>query len=365
MDLDRPETRWDFTLPHEEAEAADRLAAEWESSLRPFDNFECDLLRKIGVHSVRITRCQHHERALRTLHATRARLRWDEDRRTAAEATASRLPKAPSLVVAKLAATKQGCDWLIDRWEGLGRLLASDQNWDKSQESLAMDLLGVAPEFRRGPTPLDGDLDARRGLVRAEVDRLHALNARAMIEMDAAEREMAVQGFGPDHDGQLAEVRRFERSCTRGLEWSRNQLRSYRTSPIRSGMGTLTGTATGTGTGRFAPPPMPTPPPPASRSGAEDREEQQFRAERQRAALQAMPAPVAPPETLDLTAAVPAAVPETEPAATAEPSQDAPLTPLESLRIVMGRPEILEMSPADRARALIRGLGSPPGGRRA
>ena len=212
LELDTPpDSTWDALAPDLEIAAAKGRAEFWNSSLKPHDAFEVYLVDQVAAQSVRIDRCQHQERAVRRLHAKRANLRWDEDRRNAAEALGARLAQNPPLFARKLDGTKQGCEWLIARWEGLGAALAANGDWDAAQSSLALDLLGVPAALRNGPTPLDGDSGARLALVRAEVDRLKSLNARAMAELDDCERELALQGFGPDLDGQLSAIRRFER----------------------------------------------------------------------------------------------------------------------------------------------------------
>jgi len=223
-----PAPTWNVIPPHEEAGAAADRAAEWNSSLRPFTAFDVFLVDQIAVNSVRMERCQNHERTTRTRNARRAALRWQVDRELAAEELGAKLPKSPTRVARKLRATKQGCQWLLSRWEGLGGILDAAGDWDEAQRSLALDLLGTPREFRAGPGPLPGDLDGRRALILAEVGALRDAIRDSLAELDASEREAAEMGFGADHDGELASIRRFERTCTRRLEWAREQLRPGR-----------------------------------------------------------------------------------------------------------------------------------------
>ena len=336
------ETPWNFAFPHEEREAADRFFEEWHSSLKPHDNFEVYLLRQVAVNAVRIDRCQHQERAIRALHATRAGLCWDEDRRKAAEVLGARLRGSPTVVLHKLAATRQGCDWLIVRWEGLGRVLDANGEWDADQEALALDLLGLANEFREGPTPLDADLEGRRRLVRDEVDRLHALNARAMEELDGREREMAILGFGPDLDGQLAAVRRFERLCSRHLEWARNQLRSYRKGPNPDG--------SGPGSSRSGSYQIPSPaPPPARKTEEEWREATRALAASRTAAPSPEPAPVPEPTIVEES----------------DEERVARMSPEERREAIRNHPEYQALSPLNRIMTLLTGEVAQPTNRRA
>lgn len=217
---------WNFVLPHDEAAAADARSREWESSLRPNDAFEVFLVQQIGVHATRLERCQNEERSIRSRRARRAGLCWDEDRGLAAEVLGATLPKSPEIVTRRLRATKQGCDWLIGRWEALRGVLGEKGEWDEAQETLAMDLLGLPAELRDGSTALAGGPEALALLMRDEIDRLWAFRAGALDELDAHDRVAAEAGFGPDPEGQLAALHRFERTCARRLEWARNQLRA-------------------------------------------------------------------------------------------------------------------------------------------
>jgi hypothetical protein len=48
----------------------------------------------------------------------RALLSWDSDRRAYVDALGARLPKDPARIARALEGTKQGADWLIERWQG-------------------------------------------------------------------------------------------------------------------------------------------------------------------------------------------------------------------------------------------------------
>ncbi len=237
-----PSPTWNFIPPHEEAAAAADRAAEWNSSLRPFDAFDVFLVDQMAVNGVRMERCQNHERTTRTRNARKATLRWEEDCELAAEELGAKLPRSPARVARKLRSTKQGCEWLRTRWQALGHVLESAGDWDEAQRTLALDLLGTPREFRAGPCPLVGDFEGRRELVGDQVGRLVAEICGPLAEQDASDREAAEMGFGPDHDGELASIRRFERTCTLRLEWARQQLRSsYRTGRLDRTPGRIDG----------------------------------------------------------------------------------------------------------------------------
>ena len=78
-------------------------------------------------------------------------------------------PEGPGAGARALRRTRQGADWLIERWEALGEVLRTNGGWDDAQRRLAFDLLGVPPELRRQP---------RKVLARRRRAGLAALAAR-------------------------------------------------------------------------------------------------------------------------------------------------------------------------------------------
>lgn len=204
----------------EEAEAVARRVEEWTPSFRPRDGRESWLLRQAVVSSLQVEHCQEQERALRSRAARRASLRWDEDRRDAAEALGAKLGKNPALVSRELCHTKQGVSWMIARWESLLLVLDSEADWDASQRRHALDLLAIPAEFRTGPTPLDGDKDTRHALILAEIARLNRLISGGLDELDAQERTLAEQGICLLADKQVTLARRYESA------WSRREARA-------------------------------------------------------------------------------------------------------------------------------------------
>src|SRR5262249_30999417 len=132
-----------------------RRAEKWATVMKPVDPIEAWFVGQLAVESVRVERCQGDERVLMVRQALHAESGWDEDRRLAAEELGAGLSNNPALVVRRLRQTSQGCDWLVEHWQGLERALKAEGRWDDRQRALALDLLGVSPELRDGPTPLD------------------------------------------------------------------------------------------------------------------------------------------------------------------------------------------------------------------
>ncbi len=220
----------DLVLPEEEEAAiAVRLEA-WTPIMAPRDAQEHWLVEQAVVSSVRMERCQAHEAALRTRKATRATLCWEGDREREAVELGATLAKSPELVASQLRDTKQGCAWLIGRWEGLGRILEARGDWDRAQRRLALDLLGIPPELREGPTPLDGD---RPTLIREQVAGLEALQVESLEALDELERAAAEVGLGHDLDKALALVQRYEAASLRRFRWTQAELKKGRSPALK------------------------------------------------------------------------------------------------------------------------------------
>ncbi len=210
-----------LVLPDEEGAVIAARIVAWTPVLLPQDEYDDWLVAEMAVSSVRIDRCRAHESALRIRQADRAALCWDIDRECEAEDLGDRLAKAPAKVAGTLRRTKQGCAWLIARWEGLSRVLQANGDWDAPQQRLALDLLGTPKELREGPTPIDGD---RPALIREQVAHLNAVKAGALDELDERERADAEIGLGGDTDQSIALARRYEAACLRRLKWAQAQL---------------------------------------------------------------------------------------------------------------------------------------------
>ena len=117
-------------------------------------------------------------------------------------------------MVSRLLATKQGCGWLLERWQALGAALMERGTWTEAQRVLAVNLLGTPAEFRDDPvwhTPAD--------VVSDEVARLLLLKSTALDPLDALERAAAEKGLAVEPSEALTKVRRYEAACMRQFQW--------------------------------------------------------------------------------------------------------------------------------------------------
>ena len=200
-------------------------AESLREEFRPETEFERILVEQMAADSVRMDRCRESYFAICEDQANRAAFCWDEDRRAEAEEVAARLGKDPTRTRCRLEQNKHGCELLIGRWEGLGRILRESGVWDDSQRSLALNLLGVPLELRTGTTSVDvpeGEtIDARTfrlGVVERELARLHRRKLEAFDRLDDHDRQSAEAGLGAELSRPIKLVLRYESAC-----WRRTQ----------------------------------------------------------------------------------------------------------------------------------------------
>jgi hypothetical protein len=229
-------------LPRDETDAACARAEQWNSSLRPTNAFEIGLVETIAIESVRIDRCRIEERLARDFRARRAIDCWGDERKAEIEKVAQALGSKPALTSAKLATTAPGCDWMIDRWRALGHALSKNGCWTDEQETLALDLLGIASELRELPTPIDAHEGVemtihRRALVEDQLVRLHARKESTLDEIEEDHRDAASQGLITVDDPTLVLLRRYETASLRRMKWALDLMHRGKTRPEDHGFG--------------------------------------------------------------------------------------------------------------------------------
>ncbi|WZO97968.1 hypothetical protein EP7_005020 [Isosphaeraceae bacterium EP7] len=220
-------------VPHAEAEAIAELAEQWNSSLRPNNAFEMNLVETVATESIRINRCRIEDRVVRTIRGLRAETCWDDDRRAAVDRIARSLPSRPGEISRKLAGTAHGCDWLIERWTSLGRTLDHHGTWTDAQCARALDLLGVEPEDRDTPTAIDppaGEppLFHRQELVSDQIDDLNRRKAESLDLVEQYHRDATIEGLTTLDDPTLVLLRRYETASHRRLYRALHQLNQGR-----------------------------------------------------------------------------------------------------------------------------------------
>ncbi len=210
--------------PEDRARVEARAVALREE-FQPQTEFERTLVEQMAVDSIRLERCRDAYLSLSEDQRTRAALCWDEDRRVEAEEIAARLGRDPARTARRLEQNRHGCEVLIDRWEGLGRILREVGDWDDSQRSMALNLLGVPLELRAGTTAVDppeGDRSEakvfRLFLVEARLERLRGRKLAAFDLLDEQDRQLAEDGIALELSKPLKLIARYESAA-----WRRQQ----------------------------------------------------------------------------------------------------------------------------------------------
>ncbi len=184
-------------LPDDLVEQYEALRADLATRFRPDSIYGERLVQCLARSMVQLDRCS--ELWFKDLGRVinRAEEHWDSDQRELVNRLAARLPRDPERVAHRLGRTRQGVDWLIERWQGLEEALAVEGCWTDEQRSMAFDLLGVSPILRNGRHRVPAASDTA-GLARLVADRLaHLREARdgRLDDLDALEQDLALIGM--------------------------------------------------------------------------------------------------------------------------------------------------------------------------
>ncbi len=230
-------------LPAEDHDAVQQRLIEWRPGYQLQTPEQEWFFTQLVVNSVRLDRCRDQEASIRLTEIRRAVLGWDDDRCAEVEEIASRLAKRPAWVVRRLQRTRQGVEWLIERWKVLGAFFEQNGEWTEAQNALALDLLGTLPEFRN-----DAPIKHPALVVAREVADLERRLDDALDAYDDLEREAAAKGCPIAPSKAMNNLRRYEAACRRDLHWALDQLRECRQTPAEPAQ-------------QPAPPPTPEPEP--------------------------------------------------------------------------------------------------------
>jgi hypothetical protein len=239
-------------LPTTEAPAhprLDSLSADFDGRVREFLEsfpsprpFQLWLIQQIAHNAIIADQCRveaafHRERLMK-----RAQLFWNDDRRLEAEEIANRLPKRPSQTMKRLQKTRQGCEWLLERWDCLAQLSREQGEWTLEQETLARDMLGIPLELRNVPCLLDGATPeetraARLRVAEKEIARLLRRIEERLDSLDTMEQTAAIRGQSLPPDKDLRACQRLEATANRRIQWALDRLLSLPENPTAARIG--------------------------------------------------------------------------------------------------------------------------------
>ncbi len=188
------------------------------------------------VSSIRLDRCRQEENTIRLNESQHAELSWDDDRHDEAAEIAGKLGKHPIQYSRRLQRTKQGVEWMIERWHDLADIIDGGGMWSEAQTSLALDLIGQPLEVREFLDPIENPAS----LCAREIAHLERRKESALKGYDDFERDATKRGCPIEPSRAMRNLRRYEAACMRTYLWAMTQFQSYRQTPA----------------------PAPTPPPP-------------------------------------------------------------------------------------------------------
>jgi hypothetical protein len=193
--------------------------AKWSAEFQPESEAARWALDRAVAASLRIEQCERTFDGIMATASDRARLAWDQDRAVEAATIAGRLARDPVLASRELETTRAGVMLLMELWLRLIEAIVAG-GWSESDESKALDLLGVPADMRSGLTPIDApevsDLRAfREALALDEMARLKALRDEVMDELDEIERNRAMMGDAALFSKPAKLVLRYERDAWR------------------------------------------------------------------------------------------------------------------------------------------------------
>ena len=213
-----------LVLPDEEQDAIDRRVAEYTPCLRPADAFET----LAGRGDRRQRRAREALPGARGDHPHAAGTARDpllgRGPRAAGRRMGARLPKAPESPPGGFARSKQGCTWLIERWEALGHALESKatgtsrkREWPSISSAAAAE---TRPRRRRSTATL-------RPADRSSPSKsagCNTLKSEVLETLDDEERDGAEVGCGPELDRELKLARRYENASRKQFQWAHRTL---------------------------------------------------------------------------------------------------------------------------------------------
>ena len=143
-------------LPNEDPAAVQARADEWNSHYRP----QSPAARHLVDQCVRATllsdRVDRYHAAELAKQVRSAVAGWDEWGRDELAAGVRLIETQPAEAVRRLKGLACGCQWLIDRWEGLGRALKANGRWTEGERDRAIQLLGADPWVNNAHLSLSG-----------------------------------------------------------------------------------------------------------------------------------------------------------------------------------------------------------------
>jgi len=213
-------------FPERLAIAIARLKNVLTEEFKPLSEYQVRMVVAMAIAWAKLDECHVQQEVNRLRAIDQAGLCWDSDRRAIIDNLGARLQKDCGRVSRALERTKQGVDWLLERLDGLELAIANHGGLDEVQYTLLLDVLGVQVELRNGghtvPARTAGPALAAR--VRAQIERLEALQETALFDLDEARQHQAKAGLPFEADAEIKRLRRLEVTLKNDIRWAQEEL---------------------------------------------------------------------------------------------------------------------------------------------
>jgi hypothetical protein len=213
-------------FPEDLAETVEKRILYFANEFAPKTPYEAMLVRDMATSSVRFERCAALAIADLVRLSDRAAFCWEEDRRKSVEDFAMWLSKEPERIARGLRQSRQGTDWLIERWTRLAAIAREVGAWNEDQRRLAFDMLGVPRDLRNLTidVPAGDEATALIALAEAQIARLREDQVAVLDELNEAERAQAFAGMPLEEDAVTARLRKDESRARNDFAKARNAL---------------------------------------------------------------------------------------------------------------------------------------------
>ncbi len=214
-------------FPEPMAIAIARLKNVLAEEIKPAGEYQLRLIGNLAISWAKLDECHVQQEVNRLRAIDQAGLCWDSDQRSITDNLGARLQKDCGRVSKALERTKQGVDWLLDRLDGLELAIATQGGLDELQYTFLLDVLGVQVELRNGghTVPARTDEPALAARVRAQIERLEALQDTTLFDLDEARQRQAKAGLPFEADAEIKRLRRLEVTLKNDIRWAQEEIR--------------------------------------------------------------------------------------------------------------------------------------------
>lgn len=212
-------------------ELVERIA-QWNSSFRPANVWECWLLEFVARVTLDVERYDLMLRTRTALLAQRADSKtiWNIDRRAEIARKAENFESEWVALVPELRKSAAGVEWLLKLWEELRQAFGVRGTLSDRQRLLAFKLQGRPVEAMQSDRVQNGTASPEeiRTLFDREIGELRKALADGLSAVDEIERLAVVSGASLDDSAETKSIRRLRSQAVAHLKWANSLFKQGR-----------------------------------------------------------------------------------------------------------------------------------------